>query len=183
MKLQTFINLSSFPMRNISFIFIIFSVSLMWVISNSDLYMRKGVILFVLAFFSITAIKAGDNIIGKWKTIDDVTGEVKSIVDITIKDGKAYGKIIKLFNEDFNYDPVCTACKGRFKKNKIIGMQIINGLNLKEDKWVGKKGILDPDNGKLYNCKLWVDEENENKLNVRGYIGFFYRSQTWLKEK
>jgi len=145
--------------------------------------MRIRGIIFLLAFFSISSLRADDSIIGKWKTIDDVTGEVKSIVNITIKDGKAYGKIIQLFNEDLNYDPVCNACKGRLKKNKIIGMQIINGLYLKDGKWVGKKGILDPDNGKLYNCKLWVDEENHYKLNVRGYIGFFYRSQTWLKEK
>jgi uncharacterized protein (DUF2147 family) len=36
--------------------------------------------------------------------------------------------------------------------------------------------ILDPENGKVYRCKLWVEE---GKLQVRGYIAFLYRTQTW----
>ena len=37
--------------------------------------------------------------------------------------------------------------------------------------------ILDPKNGKVYDCKMWVED---GKLKVRGYIAFFYRTQTWL---
>lgn len=132
--------------------------------------------------FAAFVVNASQLIEGKWKTIDDVTGEIKSIVEIRLVDGKAYGKVVKLFNEDPDYNPLCKACKGSLKNQPILEMQIIKDLYLVDDKWVGKKGILDPDNGKRYFCRMWIDESNPNKLHVRGYIWFFYRSQTWLRE-
>ncbi|MFA9390487.1 MAG: DUF2147 domain-containing protein [Prolixibacteraceae bacterium] len=145
--------------------------------------MWKGLVVVLLAIVSSWTTIANDDIEGKWKTIDDLTGEIKSIVEISVINGEATGKIIELFNEDPMYNPDCKACKGDLKDNKILGMSIINGLKFCENKWVGRKGILDPDNGKFYYCKLWVDQENPNKLYVRGYIGFFFRAQTWLREK
>lgn len=144
--------------------------------------MRNGVLVILLIILSGTFLKA-ESIEGQWKTIDDLTGEVKSIVEIKVKDGKAYGTITRLFNEDPNYDPVCKNCKGDLKDQKIIGMQIIHGIKLQNNRWVGRKGIMDPDNGKFYYCKMWLDPENPNKLIVRGYITFFYRQQVWLREK
>jgi len=144
--------------------------------------MKKSIFVLLTALFLGSVVLAQDSIVGKWKTIDDGTGEVKSIVDIRMENGKLYGKIIQLFNEDPNYDPICDECKDHLKDQKIIGMQIINDLTLDHGKWVGKKGILDPDNGKYYDVKIWVDETDPNILNVRGYIAFFYRTQTWLRE-
>jgi len=40
--------------------------------------------------------------------------------------------------------------------------------------------ILDPENGKEYNVKMFPKEGGQ-KLQVRGYIGPFYRTQTWLR--
>lgn len=143
----------------------------------------KVTFLFLLLFvFTLTAVHAAD-IVGRWKTIDDKTGEAKSVVEITLKDGKLYGTIVKLINPDPNYDPVCTECKDHLKGKKMLGMQIINGLKKEDGKWVGDRGILDPDNGKYYDVKIWVDETNPSKLNVRGYIAFLFRTQTWYREK
>jgi len=58
----------------------------------------------------------------------------------------------------------------------IVGMVIINDMEKDEDEW-GNGTILDPENGKIYRCKLWVED---GKLMVRGYIAFLYRTQTWL---
>jgi uncharacterized protein (DUF2147 family) len=30
----------------------------------------------------------------------------------------------------------------------------------------------------VYKAELWVEE---GKLKIRGYVGFFYRTQTWAK--
>jgi uncharacterized protein (DUF2147 family) len=38
--------------------------------------------------------------------------------------------------------------------------------------------ILDPEVGKVYSCKLWLEG---GQLKVRGYLGPFYRTQTWEK--
>ncbi|MGB1302378.1 MAG: DUF2147 domain-containing protein, partial [Pseudoalteromonas tetraodonis] len=40
--------------------------------------------------------------------------------------------------------------------------------------------ILDPNNGKTYSVRL-TPQQNGEKLEVRGYVGFFYRNQYWLK--
>ena len=45
-----------------------------------------------------------------------------------------------------------------------------------------KKGtITNPEDGKVYDCRLKLDEDNSNKLQVRGYIAFFYRTQYWIR--
>ena len=117
----------------------------------------------------------------RFRTIDDETGKAKSIVEIYEVDGKVHGKITQLFrgpNED--QDPTCTKCEGDRANKKIIGMEIIRGLE-KDDDVYDDGTILDPEDGKVYDCKIWVDTDVPNKLNVRGYIAFFFRTQTWLK--
>ena len=117
------------------------------------------------------------SIVGKWKTIDDETGKPKSIVEIFMKDGKAYGKIIKLFREPGeDPDAVCDDCTDYRKDKKVIGMTIITDMVQDDDEWEDGE-ILDPKNGKIYDCRLWVED---GKLMVRGYIAFFFRTQTWL---
>ncbi len=144
--------------------------------------MRKSFLIILLAVFAFGTAKAGE-ITGKWKTIDDATEKAKSTVEISLKDGKLYGHVVGFFNEDPNYDPICDECKDHLKDKKIKGMQIVNGLQLKDGKWAGDKGILDPDNGKYYDVKIWVDEKNPDILHVRGYIAFLYRTQTWHRVK
>ena len=132
--------------------------------------------LLLLGFiFSLTGLQAQD-IVGKWKTIDDETGKAKSVVEIYMKDGKAYGKIVKIINKE-KLDAVCDLCEDDRKDKKILGMEIIRGLEKDDDEWEDGT-ILDPDIGKIYDCKLWVED---GELQVRGYIAFFFRTQTWLK--
>jgi uncharacterized protein (DUF2147 family) len=138
-------------------------------------------IISMMLFVSAPNPKA---VVGKWKTIDDETNQPKSIVNVYIKNGKLYGDIVKLYRKSNEVqDPLCDACTGKLHNQKIIGMQIVNGLALDDDEWEGDDGILDPNNGKLYDCKIWLDEGNPDILNVRGYIGFVFRTQTWHRVK
>lgn len=136
----------------------------------------KSFLLFVF-IFTITGVNAQD-ILGKWKTIDDETGKPKSIVEIYLKDGKAYGKVVEILNPE-KQDAVCDLCDeddDRWNK-KVLGMDIIRGLEQDGDEWEDGT-ILDPNNGKVYDCAIWVEN---GELQVRGYIAFFFRTQTWLK--
>ncbi len=120
------------------------------------------------------------SITGRWKTIDDNTGKERSIVEI-YKEGDAYhGKIVKIFREPGeDPDPICKECKGEKKDKKILGMEIITDLRYDpEDKEYSDGEILDPENGNVYDVKLWIDESGQ--LKVRGYLYFLYRTQTWL---
>ena len=138
-------------------------------------------IIYILALLvATTTLTSAQDIFGKWKTIDDETNKPKSVVEIFEKDGKAYGKIIKLFREPHeDQDPICDECTDYRKDKKIIGMTIITDMEKDDDEWEDGE-ILDPDNGKVYDCKLWVED---GKLQVRGYIAFFFRTQTWLPYK
>ena len=134
-------------------------------------------LLLLVFIFSLTGLQAQD-ILGKWKTIDDETGKPKSIVEIFMKGDKAYGRVVEILNPE-KLNSVCDLCEedDNRKDKKVMGMEIIRGLEQDDDEWEDGT-ILDPNNGKVYDCKLWVED---GELQVRGYIAFFFRTQTWLK--
>ncbi len=139
----------------------------------------NSLVLLVFLMFSSSSI--GQTISGKWKTIDDETGEEKSVVQIwKAKDVLFYGKIMKLFDE-IKKDNVCDKCDeddSRYNQ-KVVGMKIIMKMKKSDtNEWSGGT-ILDPNNGKVYKCKISRDGDN---LAVRGFIGFSIigRTQTWL---
>jgi uncharacterized protein (DUF2147 family) len=138
-------------------------------------------LLLVKSIILLSCLSAySQTIEGKWKSFDDKTGELKSIVEIFERGSKIYGKIIKTFPKaGADADPICTKCPAddeRFNK-KIIGMEIIKGLTKDDDEYEGGF-ILDPEVGKIYRCKIWLEKE---ELKVRGYLGPFYRTQTWQR--
>lgn len=146
--------------------------------------MKKLFFLLVVFFtaFNLNLFAQHEEITGLWKTIDDETGQPKSVVKLYLKDGKLFGDVVKLFRkpgEDPN--PICDKCEEddpRYNK-KILGMTIITNLKYDEDDNVWDDGeILDPKKGKTYDCKLWVED---GKLQVRGYVLFFHRTQEWLR--
>lgn len=142
-------------------------------------FLRRVTVLTALFLFGVLATPslalADDSPIGTWKTIDDETGEAKSLVKIYERNGKLYGKIIKLFK---NPDATCDACEGEDHGKPIKGMVIMWGLEQDGDEWEDGK-IFDPKKGKTYNCKIWLED---GKLKVRGYAGPFFRTQTWHRQ-
>ena len=139
----------------------------------------KTKLFFLFAVFFITNIQAQKAIIGKWKTIDDNTNEAKSIVEIYKSGNEYFGKITTILN-DADKDKTCVKCKGNDKNKPIEGLVIIKKLT-KNGTIYSDGTITDPENGKTYTCKIWLDEKNGNVLNVRGYIAFFYRTQQWKR--
>ncbi len=143
-----------------------------------------AVVAAVLVGFVTPGVAATstDSPIGYWKTIDDITGRPKSIVQISkTREGALMAKIVKVFpSRDSNVQTgLCIACKGEMHNQPIVGMVIMSGLKLGNKQW--KNGeILDPENGKTYNCTAHLTE-NGKRLNVHGYVGLplFGRSQTW----
>ncbi|WP_247653621.1 DUF2147 domain-containing protein [Flavobacterium sp. CS20] len=77
-------------------------------------------------------------------------------------------------------DRLYTKCKGDKKDKPIEGLVIIEDLKPKGNECVDGE-ITDPENGKTYTCKIWIDQDNKDVLNVRGYWAFFYRTQYWQR--
>lgn len=121
--------------------------------------------------------------VGTWHSIDDKTGEAKAEIQIVDKDGALSGRVVKSLRNDPNAKKICDDCKDDRKGQTIIGMEIVRGVKPDasgENLWASGGKILDPENGKEYTVKM-VPLEGGKKLQVRGYIGPFYRTQVWLR--
>jgi uncharacterized protein (DUF2147 family) len=135
-----------------------------------------------------SAFAANDTPVGTWKQVDDVSGKVTSILQITDNQGKLEAKVLKVLNmtpaqiaRDGEH-PRCTKCDGDRHDQPIEGMTIMWGVSKDGDVWDGGH-ILDPKSGKTYKVKLTLKDDGQ-KLDVHGYIGFslFGRSQTWIRQ-
>ena len=147
---------------------------------------RKIALLFLLLAGAVPMLSIADNVspVGLWRTIDDSTGKAKSLVRIVEVNGEYRGTIEKLLrepNEDQN--PLCEKCIGDKKDKPVIGMTIITGMKA-DDKIFSGGTILDPNNGKTYKSKMWLEDQGK-KLHVRGFIGMALlgRTQIWLREQ
>lgn len=138
----------------------------------------SAVSLFLLASVSWSQ----DPVLGQWHTIDDETGEVKSLVTLSvIEDGTMIGVITKVLTADAG-DGLCDQCEGDMKDQPIEGMQFIWGFKKNaEGEWQEGR-LLDPESGEVYRGNITITD-NPEKLDVRGYVGFslFGRTQTWNK--
>lgn len=139
--------------------------------------------LVCLVYVSIVSAASMNSPIGFWKTIDDVTGKPKSILQIyEASDHTLSGRVMQIFpkpGEDPN--KLCEACKGAKHNQPIVGMVILENMKQRGEKWDGGQ-ILDPKNGKTYRCTLKVVNGGTH-LEVHGYIGISLlgRTQTWIR--
>lgn len=141
--------------------------------------MKKNLLTLVVLLVSTVFYSQG--IIGKWKTIDDETGEAKSIVEIYERSGKIYGKVTEILDPK-RAKSLCQGCSGDDANKPILGLVILKGLTKDGSEYNGGS-ILDPKNGKVYRCL--IELKDKDKLKVRGYIGFsvFGRTQYWSRVK
>ncbi len=141
--------------------------------------MIRNFFLLVLVSLFGTLVMA-QSPVGVWKNLDDTDGKEKSHIEITERNGKLTGKVIKLLpGVEITK---CDACKGANKGKNIEGMTILWDLKKNGKSWENGQ-ILDPKNGKIYSCK--VELERDDVLKVRGFLGISLlgRTQTWYRVK
>jgi uncharacterized protein (DUF2147 family) len=119
---------------------------------------------------------------GVWKTIDDETGKERSLVRITEAGGIFTGVIDKLLDSSTPQDAVCSKCTDDRKDKPILGLAIIRNVkNNAEDPALWDSGdITDPNNGRTYRVRL-KPVDGGKVLEVRGYVGPFFRTQRWTR--
>ena len=139
--------------------------------------------LTLLVMMSITAFGQVSSMLGEWVTVDDKTGEQRSIVKLYQgKNGLYYGAISKLLIDV--PVTVCTLCPDEDKNKPLEGLVIIRGMqyNEKDNQLQGGR-VLDPESGNFYYGKIYLKDGN---LVLRGSIdnrGFLGRNQTWQRHK
>ena len=135
--------------------------------------------LLIFAFL-ISSVSFSQSIVGEWETYDDETNEKKGLIEIYKNGDKYFGKIKGTYVK--KEETKCVPCKGDKHNKPIIGLTIIENLKKDGDEFTDGT-ILDPENGKEYDCTLSLI--SADKLKVRGYIGFSLlgRTQYWLRKK
>ena len=130
--------------------------------------MRNSLTALLLLFAGGIAF-AQQSVTGLWRSIDDKSGEPKAEIRIVEANGTLSGRIEKILKKDAKPDARCDQCDDDRKDKPTLGMEIIRGNK-----------ILDPENGREYRLRLTPFDEGK-KLEVRGYLGPFYRNQVWLR--
>ena len=138
--------------------------------------------LTIAAFVFHSAALAQATPVGLWKTIDDKTGKERSLIRIAEAAGVLTGRIEKSLDPDGDKNSVCDKCTDDRKGKPLIGMAVIRNVKQNaDDKAIWDGGdITDPDNGKTYRLRL-KPHDGGKALEVRGYIGPFFRNQTWIR--
>lgn len=148
--------------------------------------MKTGILSFLGAMASSVAFGAGLPYVGLYQTIDDATNTPKSIVALyEYNDGDELalaGRIVALYGADGKIsETVANPVKVAEKVSgapKYVGMDIIWNMEWDADDNKFEDGkIMDPTSGKVYSSVIWQD--SPDKLNVRGKIGPFGRTQNW----
>jgi len=137
----------------------------------------RYLVIFSFFIFSFTSSVSSDNIIGVW------LNQVKDAkIEIYKNNGKYHGKVVWIKSpNDKNGIPIKDANnpKQNLRSKAIFNLVIIKNLIYNEGEWSGGT-IYDPNNGKTYECTFWFEN---NKLMLRGYIGWFYETKTWTRVK
>jgi len=136
--------------------------------------LAAGLLLAASAWAQMTPV-------GTWQSIDDQTKQPRTEVVISEQGGVLSGRITRLLRPGADQAARCTACTDDRKDQPMIGLEIIRGARQAEGRAVWEGGrILDPEDGRSYTLRLTPIEEGR-KLQVRGSIGPFGRTQTWVR--
>lgn len=133
--------------------------------------------LFLLLYFASYAM--ADDIVGFWQTEDKKKHESGSVVAVYSYQGKYYGKIVAIYDEqgaivDTIYEPVR-------KATSLVGDPYFCGLDIVFEASPEENGtyhghVMDPRNGKVYRAELW---RRGNDLVLRGKFFLFGRNAVW----
>ena len=142
--------------------------------------MKSTLIILSIFFLAFITSSPADKITGTWQT----AGDDWAHIHIYKSENKYHGKIVKLknpLNENGKPKTDHKNPKASKQTDPIIGLQIINNFSYDgKEEW--KNGtIYDPESGDTYKCVMWL--ENDNTLNVRGYIGISLlgRTEKWKR--
>lgn len=134
-----------------------------------------------LMMMSMSAFGQVEALLGEWVTVDDKTGEQRSVVTLYQgQDGLYYGTISRLLIDV--PEKICKLCPDEDKNQPLEGLVIIRSMTYNEqDNQLQGGKVLDPESGNFYYGKIYL---KDGKLVLRGSIdkrGFFGRNQTWLR--
>ena len=140
--------------------------------SNNRILSR---ITAIVCFFMFQCI-CSQTVFGKWKTVDDRNGVAKAIVEVYKENGLLQARILKIL-EKGKENARCIKCKGELKDKPVTGMKIMDDFKRNDNGEYKGKRLFDPEQAMVFRGKVWLDPKDKNKLKVRGYLAFLYRTK------
>jgi uncharacterized protein (DUF2147 family) len=122
--------------------------------------------------------------VGLWKTVDDKTHMVTGLVRITETNRQLTGRVERVLDPKAKPGARCKPCTDERHDQPIEGLTILRGVRPSASEagvWEGGD-ILEPKTGKIYRVRLQL-QEGGKALEVRGYLGFFFRNQYWQRQE
>ena len=118
------------------------------------------------------------NAVGRWQVVNS-DGSPGGKVETYLEDGKLFGRVTEL-RPGRKAGDVCDKCQGALRGQPIMGLVIMRGFHAEGDDWVGGT-VVDPENGKEYQGKIWA--VGADRLGMRGFIGISLlgRTATWTR--
>ncbi|WP_298925493.1 DUF2147 domain-containing protein [uncultured Allomuricauda sp.] len=142
---------------------------------KNSLRLNKCAVLICLL---IVQASWSQTVFGKWRTIDDRNGITKAIVEVYEENGLLQAKVLKVV-EKGKENARCVKCKGELKDKPVNGMKIMYDFKRNnKGEYRGNK-LFDPEQAMTFRGRVWLDPKDTNRLKVRGYLAFLYRTQTW----
>jgi uncharacterized protein (DUF2147 family) len=153
----------------------------------------KRLLTAFCVFLTAAALAPADPVEGYWISVDDKTGKTTASWQVYEEGGLLFGRIVSVAG--FPQDVPAALCResypgfplpGKVNEMPVVGTPWIFGLRReREGYWNGGK-IIDPNDGKIYNCRIVFHPADgrryrEDTLEMRGLIGPFGRSQYWLR--
>lgn len=118
------------------------------------------------------------NGVGHWQIVNG-DGTPGGQAETYIENGKLFGRVTQVRPGRTPHD-VCDKCSGEYKNQLILGMVFLRNFHVDGDDWVGGT-VVDPENGKEYQGKIWA--VGNNGLHLRGFIGISLlgRTENWTR--
>ncbi len=146
----------------------------------------KRILACFLLCITVSCLAANkSNPAGIWRTVDDHSHKVASLVQLWQHQGKIYGKIIKIYPVDGNKSTdLCWKCPGELHNKPVLGITFLWDLKRSGQFTWNYGRIMDPKIGSIYRAKITLASDGK-RLFVRGYIGIplLGRTQTWYRVK
>lgn len=119
---------------------------------------------------------SADAILGKW-WFPKRDGQL----EVRCENDAYFGKVIAYDKpgqvDEHNPDP-------KLRDRPFVGIEMLADFKYdpNDQKWV-EGTIYDGESGKTYKCTMWFENNNQDRLNVRGYIGFSFLGRTEIFER
>lgn len=113
-----------------------------------------------------------------WRAYD-LKGQPRSVLKFYIIHDELRADVVKILLKNGTY---CDHCKGNLKNKPYLGMTIIRGLKLKNNKWINGE-VLDTDTGNTYSCNISLSTDGQTMyLHAYKGIPLFGRTVNWKRE-